>query len=158
MDKRIVVAFDIHETILIGLVGYLKRLFNNRGKAGFIDQLSHYACSFSIPVFFYSLLMSKKNKEVYNKMLELYKQKDIFKVVLLTDCYKSCRWALQYSLKVKGIECFDDIICRDYIYESTITHKVKKIKKYNISFIYDDNHDMVHVMDKTDCRVIGMID
>ena len=101
MDKRIVVAFDIHETILIGLVGYLKKLFNNinkgRRESDFIDQLSHYACSFSVLVFIYSLLMSKKNKEVYNKMLELYRQKDIFKVVLLTDCYKSCRWALQYS-------------------------------------------------------------
>lgn len=154
-DKRIVVAFDIHETILLGFIGYLNKIY--KGKYDFLGIISHIACD-SLPLVAIYTFFTVRNKSICKKMKELYEQRDIYKVILLTDSYKSCSKALKNILKMKGIYYYDELVCRDHISEDVFTHKLKKIKKYGVQFIYDDNPDMRWIMLQTNCYTIGMID
>ena len=154
-DKRIVVAFDIHETIIEGLIGLINKMY--KGKSKFVRKLSHLACDSSILVGVYTYF-SFKNENICKKMKELYRQSDIFKVVLLTDSYKSSYKILSFMLKIKGIYYFEELLCRDYISESTVDYKKRKILEYDILFLYDDNVEMREVMAETDCHVIGVVD
>lgn len=155
MDNKIVVAFDIHETIFIGLIGHFNKIY--KGDLEFVRKISHMACNSSILVGIYTLI-TRKNKNICKKMKDLYEQNDLFEVVILTDSHRTCYKILKFILKLRGINYYSRLICRDYIFENTLQHKIKKIKEYNISFIYDDNPNMRYIMNKTDCHVIGMID
>ena len=152
-DKRIVVAFDIHGTLL-RFPGLFKKVYKDGGK---FQGLTHLMCNSSLLVFLFTIILSK-NKVMVKKMADLYESGN-FKVVLLTDSYKSSEKILFFILKrIKRIYCFHEIICRDNTCESDLDCKVRLIEKHRIQFLFDDRTDILKaVMDKTDC-LIGLID
>lgn len=152
-DNRIIVAFDIHGTLL-RFPGLFKKLYKD---GGHFQDITHIMCNSPVLVFLFTIILSK-NKTMLKKMKDLYESKD-FRVVLLTDSHRSSKNVLNFILKkVKRIYYFHDIICRDNTCESDMDCKVRLIEKNNIRFLYDDRIDILKaVMEKTDC-LIGLID
>ena len=144
-------CFDIHGTLLC-----FSKTFKFLYKKEWFRKMSDYFSNSTLLVALFTLFLIK-NKKIVESM-QRFHDSSFYKVCLLTNSYKNSKWILNFILRrIKRINCFDDIICRDYIFETEIEHKIKKIRKYDIRLIFDDNPDIVNAIKETNCKSISYI-